>query len=157
MAVLCFWCFSPWMLFNVNWKEIKEGHWLDCNYKGQSKLKSFFHFVNKETSTILSFKLWKAIILSVHTVCWWINEATTYVFSSPTMQMADSSFTTSVIMPDWAGSMARASSARLFSSPRIRSKPYCRIHKAKYAVILPNCNNKNTMSCENVTEWQSNY
>ena len=50
----------------------------------------------------------------------------TYVFSSPTMQMADRSLTASVIMADWLGSMAKASRARDFSSPRMRSKPYCR-------------------------------
>lgn len=62
------------------------------------------------------------------------------MFSSPTIQIADSSFTTSVIMVDWVGSMALASSARHFSSPRIRSKPYCSKHKHRCDVILTICN-----------------
>src|SRR4029434_5692813 len=40
------------------------------------------------------------------------------------MQIAESSLTTSVIMAGWLGSIARANRARLFSSPRIRSRPY---------------------------------
>lgn len=66
-----------------------------------------------------------------------MNDNSTYIFSSPTIQMADSSFTTSVIMAGWAGSMALASSARHFSSPRILSRPYCRKHKPECGVILP--------------------
>lgn len=69
-----------------------------------------------------------------------LRESRTYVFSSPTMQMADNSFTTSVIIADWLGSMALASKARLFSSPRIRSKPYCNGIKTllpRHAAIYP--------------------
>lgn len=66
-----------------------------------------------------------------------MNDNSTYIFSSPTIQMADSSFTTSVIMAGWVGSMALASSVRHFSSPRILSKPYWRKHKPECGVILP--------------------
>lgn len=69
-----------------------------------------------------------------------LRESMTYMFSSPTMQMADNSFTTSVIIADWLGSMALASKARLFSSPRIRSKPYCNGIKTllpRHAAICP--------------------
>lgn len=94
-----------------------------------------------------------------------MNEARTYVFSSPTMQMADSSFTTSVIMADWVGSIALASNERLFSSPRIRSKPYCSKHKNKtwslrYAVILSICHKKTmsreTVNLNHITLWTQN-
>lgn len=93
-----------------------------------------------------SFKIRKVVR---HTYVDKMNDTRTYVFSSPTIQMADSSFTTSVIMADWVGSMALASSARLFSSARIRSKPYCSKHKPRYAVILLICN-KNKMTCETI-------
>lgn len=78
-----------------------------------------------------------------------VETARTYVFSSPTIQMADSSFTTSVIMADWLGSMALASSARLFSSPRIRSKPYCSKHKPRPDVVIFFCN-KIKQTCETI-------
>lgn len=79
-----------------------------------------------------------------------INDTTTYIFSSPTIQMADSSFTTSVIMEGWVGSMALASRARHFSSPRILSKPYCRTHKPECRVILTTCR------CEAIKQFHLN-
>lgn len=75
-----------------------------------------------------------------------MNDGQTYVFSSPTIQMADSSFTTSVIMADWVGSMAFARSARLFSSPRIRSKPYYNKNKPRHDINLHILNN-------NIINW----
>lgn len=66
--------------------------------------------------------------------------------------MADSSFTTSVIMAGWVGSMALASSARHFSSPRILSKPYWKKkkHKPKFGVIQTTC------SCNTMKQFQLN-
>lgn len=63
--------------------------------------------------------------------------------------MADSSFTTSVIMAGWVGSMALASSARHFSSPRILSKPYCR-------KINPNAVKLTICNCKTMKQFQLN-
>lgn len=81
------------------------------------------------------------------------------MFSSPTMQMADSSLTTSVIMAGWLGSMARASNVRLFSSLRIRSRPNCNVtstsHQLPANVISPTATAKvrNAKARSGTGEW----
>lgn len=54
----------------------------------------------------------------------WSHQST-YMFSSPIMQNAERILTISVIMLVCLGSIARASSSRLRSSPKILCSPYC--------------------------------
>lgn len=54
----------------------------------------------------------------------WRHQST-YMFSSPIMQNAERILTISVIMLVCLGSIARASSRRLRSSPKILCSPYC--------------------------------
>lgn len=64
---------------------------------------------------------------------WWggdVFQYLTYMFSSPTMQRAESIFTVSVIMCGCFGSIALDNSKRLLSSPRILCNPYLKKQKA---------------------------
>lgn len=59
------------------------------------------------------------------------------MFSSPTMQIAESIFTVSVIMCGCLGSIALDNSKKLLSSPRILCKPYWEEQKAHSEKVVP--------------------